>query len=106
MKGLIKEAEELLEEDGEPATKDALLIAAAQKVEHYEIASYGTLCTWAEALGYKQALTLLKQKHRRRRDDRWTALATSKEGQSRSTRRAVNDWLRKRMAFMPSNQNM
>jgi ferritin-like metal-binding protein YciE len=61
MKGLIKEAEELLEEDGEPATKDALLIAAAQKVEHYEIASYGTLCTWAEALGYKQALTLLKQ---------------------------------------------
>jgi ferritin-like metal-binding protein YciE len=61
MKGLIKEAEELLEEDGEPATKDALLIAAAQKVEHYEIASYGTLCTWAEALGYKQALALLKQ---------------------------------------------
>jgi ferritin-like metal-binding protein YciE len=61
MKGLIKEAEELLEEDGEPATKDALLIAAAQKVEHYEIASYGTLCTWAEALGYTQALELLKQ---------------------------------------------
>lgn len=61
MKGLIAEAEELLEEDGEPSTKDALLIAAAQKVEHYEIAGYGTLCTWAEALGYKNALALLKQ---------------------------------------------
>ena len=61
MKGLIEEAEELLKEDAEPAVKDALMIAAAQKVEHYEIASYGTLCTWAEVLGYSKALQLLKQ---------------------------------------------
>lgn len=61
MKGLIEEAEGLLQEDAEPAVKDALIIAAAQKVEHYEIATYGTLCTWAEALGYTQALKLLKQ---------------------------------------------
>lgn len=61
MKGLVKEAEEMLDEDGDAATKDAMIIASAQKVEHYEIATYGTLCTWAEALGYKNALALLKQ---------------------------------------------
>ncbi len=61
MKGLIEEAAELIKEDAEPAVKDAMLIACAQKVEHYEIATYGTLCTWAEALGYPKALKLLKQ---------------------------------------------
>lgn len=61
MKGLIEEGEELMKEDGEPAVKDAVMIAAAQKVEHYEIATYGTLCTWAERLGYSNALELLKQ---------------------------------------------
>ncbi len=61
MKGLITEAEEMLKEDADPAVKDAVIIACAQKVEHYEIATYGTLCTWAEALGYDNALKLLKQ---------------------------------------------
>ena len=61
MKGLLHEAEGLLEEDGEASVKDAVMIAAAQKVEHYEIASYGTLCTWARMLGYDQALKLLKE---------------------------------------------
>jgi ferritin-like metal-binding protein YciE len=61
MKGLIEEGEEILEKDAEPAVKDALMIAAAQKVEHYEIATYGTLCTWAKVLGYDNALQLLKQ---------------------------------------------
>ncbi len=61
MKGLITEAEDMLKEDGEAAVKDALIIACAQKVEHYEIATYGTLCTWAKALGYDRALELLKQ---------------------------------------------
>ncbi len=61
MKGLITEAEEMLKEDADPAVKDAVIIACAQKVEHYEIATYGTLCTWAEALGYRNALKLLKQ---------------------------------------------
>lgn len=61
MKGLVTEAEEMMAEDGEPAVKDAVMIACAQKVEHYEIATYGTLCTWAEALGYTDALRLLKQ---------------------------------------------
>lgn len=61
MQGLIEEAQSLLEEEAEPAVKDAMMIAAAQKVEHYEIATYGTLCEWAKILGYKNALTLLKQ---------------------------------------------
>jgi ferritin-like metal-binding protein YciE len=61
MKGLITEAESVLEESGESATKDAIIIACAQKVEHYEIATYGTLCTWADALGYKSAGKLLKE---------------------------------------------
>jgi ferritin-like metal-binding protein YciE len=60
MKGLITEAESVLEESGESAAKDAIIIACAQKVEHYEIATYGTLCTWADALGYKSAAKLLK----------------------------------------------
>jgi ferritin-like metal-binding protein YciE len=61
MSGLIEEGEGLIKEDGDPMVKDAMLIAAAQKVEHYEIATYGTLCTWAELLGYPKALKLLKQ---------------------------------------------
>ncbi|WP_253159919.1 YciE/YciF ferroxidase family protein [Stieleria tagensis] len=61
MKGLIAEAEDMLKEDAEPAVRDALIIACSQKVEHYEIATYGTLCTWAETLSYDGALKLLKQ---------------------------------------------
>ena len=59
MKGLIEEGSELMEEDAAPDVMDAALIAAAQKVEHYEIATYGTLATWAKLLGYKKALSLL-----------------------------------------------
>jgi ferritin-like metal-binding protein YciE len=59
MAGLVKEASEMMKEEAEPEVMDALLIGCAQKVEHYEIAAYGTLCTWAETLGYKKAKTLL-----------------------------------------------
>lgn len=61
MKGLVEEASEIMDETAEAAVKDAMIIAAAQKTEHYEIATYGTLCTWAEVLGYDKALKLLKQ---------------------------------------------
>ena len=60
MKGLIKEAASMMEEKASPEVMDAALIACAQKVEHYEIATYGTLCTWAKLLGYNEALDLLK----------------------------------------------
>jgi ferritin-like metal-binding protein YciE len=61
MEGLVEEGNELLQENVDPDVLDAGLIAAAQKVEHYEIASYGTVRTWAERLGYNNAAKLLQQ---------------------------------------------
>lgn len=61
MEGLIEEANEVIESTDKNEVRDAALIAAAQKVEHYEIASYGTLVTLAEQLGYKKAAKLLKE---------------------------------------------
>src|SRR5690349_13175244 len=61
MEGLVSEGSELLQEDIDPEVIDAGLIAAAQKVEHYEIASYGTVRTWAERLGKNSAVRLLQQ---------------------------------------------
>jgi len=79
MKGLIKEGNETVKLRGDDATRDAALIAAAQKVEHYEIATYGTLCTWAEMLGEREALTLLKQNlsEEKLTDEKLTKLAES-----------------------------
>lgn len=59
MEGLIEEANEVIESTEKNTIRDAALIAAAQKVEHYEIASYGTLVTLAEQLGLKHAVKLL-----------------------------------------------
>ncbi len=61
MEGLIAEGQELLEEDADPEVMDAGLIGAAQKVEHYEIAGYGTLRTYAQILGIKDQAKLLQQ---------------------------------------------
>ncbi|EAW7762289.1 ferritin-like domain-containing protein [Salmonella enterica] len=61
MEGLIEEANEVIESTEKNEVRDAALIAAAQKVEHYEIASYGTLAPLAEQLGYSKALKLLKE---------------------------------------------
>jgi len=61
MEGLIEEANEVIESTEKNEVRDAALIAAAQKVEHYEIASYGTLATLAEQLGYKKAVKLLAE---------------------------------------------
>jgi len=61
MEGLVEEGDELLQEDVEPDVLDAGLIAAAQKVEHYEIAGYGTARAWAQRLGYDQAARLLHE---------------------------------------------
>ena len=59
MEGLIKEGKELLQEESEPRILDAALIGALQRVEHYEIAAYGTARTFAEKLGRKQDADLL-----------------------------------------------
>jgi ferritin-like metal-binding protein YciE len=61
MEGLIEEGNEIMKEDAEPDVMDAGLIAAAQKVEHYEIASYGTARAWAQRLGYDRAARLLQE---------------------------------------------
>jgi ferritin-like metal-binding protein YciE len=61
IEGLIEEGKEKLEKEGEGAVIDAALIASAQKVEHYEIAAYGCLRTYAQLLGHDQAAKLLEQ---------------------------------------------
>jgi ferritin-like metal-binding protein YciE len=61
MEGLIKEDAEAIEENASPAAKDALLIAAAQRVEHYEMAGYGSVKTYANLLGEDEAAALLEQ---------------------------------------------
>jgi ferritin-like metal-binding protein YciE len=77
MKGLIKEGQEMMEELDKGATLDAALIAAAQKVEHYEIASYGTLATFAEIMGHQDAKDLLGQTldEEKEADDKLTQVA-------------------------------
>jgi ferritin-like metal-binding protein YciE len=61
MEGLVKEGSEALEQDMQEDVKDAAIIAAAQRVEHYEIAGYGTVRTYANLLGESEAEQLLEQ---------------------------------------------
>lgn len=61
MEGLIKEGEEIMEESEKGVMRDAGIIAAGQKVEHYEIATYGTLKAFAEILGHDEAAGLLQE---------------------------------------------
>jgi len=61
MEGLVEEGEEIIGMDADRDAKDAGLIASAQKVEHYEIATYGTLCSWAKQLGMQDAANILGQ---------------------------------------------
>jgi len=77
MAGLLEEGKKVMEENAETPVLDAALIGAAQKVEHYEIASYGCLCTYAEMLGYDQVHDLLGQNldEEESTDQKLTALA-------------------------------
>lgn len=61
MEGLIVEEWDIVHEDAEPAVHDAALIAAAQSIEHYEIAAYGTVCCYAELLGHDYIAELLSK---------------------------------------------
>jgi ferritin-like metal-binding protein YciE len=61
MKGILEEASEIMSEKAEPSVLDAALIGAAQKVEHYEIASYGTVVQWAKQMGRQDIKELLGQ---------------------------------------------
>ena len=61
MEGLLKEGSEVLSAKGDPSVIDAALIASAQRVEHYEMAAYGSIRTFAKRLGYTDAVKLLQQ---------------------------------------------
>ncbi len=61
MRGIIDEGDDMAGQSGDPAAIDAGIISSAQKVEHYEIAAYGTLCTWAQMMGHTRQVQLLKQ---------------------------------------------
>lgn len=61
MEGILDEGSEYLKKDADPATRDAALITSAQRVEHYEIAAYGTLRAYAEMLGHHRAAELHQQ---------------------------------------------
>jgi ferritin-like metal-binding protein YciE len=88
MEGLLKEGEEIIEKRGEPDVKDAALISAAQRVEHYEIAGYGTARAYAEQLGNNDAVDQLQQilDQEHTANDLLTKLATGKGG----TRTGIN----------------
>jgi ferritin-like metal-binding protein YciE len=77
MQGLVAEGSELIEEDPEPEMLDAGLISAAQRVEHYEIAGYGCVATYAELLGENEAAELLRTtlKEEHETDEKLTELS-------------------------------
>lgn len=77
MKGLIEEGREVLEEDGEESVLDAALIGAAQRVEHYEMAAYGTARALAETLGHEDAARLLEEtlEEEKTADEKLTSIA-------------------------------
>jgi ferritin-like metal-binding protein YciE len=83
MKGLIEEAKELIAEDAPPEVKDVGLIGSAQRVEHYEIAGYGTARTLAEQLGHADFVKLLEQtlQEEKQTDVKLTRLAVNRVNQ-------------------------
>lgn len=77
MEGLVSEAREIIDKGLPAEVLDAALIGAAQKAEHYEIASYGTVCAWAKAMGHDKVLKLLHEnlEEERATDEKLTSLA-------------------------------
>lgn len=77
MAGILKEGKSVMAEDFDDATMDACLIAAAQRVEHYEMAAYGTLIAWAKLLGETKVVKLLEEtlKQENSADKKLTGLA-------------------------------
>ncbi len=78
MEGLVKEGQEVINMQGNPTVKDAALIANGQRIEHYEIAGYGTVRTYADVLGYGDDKSLLQETldEEGNADDKLTQLAT------------------------------
>jgi len=79
MAGIIAEGQNAMGEDFDDPTLDAVLVASAQRVEHYEMAAYGTLIAWAEAMGHDDAVSLLQENlgEEKATDEKLTQLAES-----------------------------
>jgi ferritin-like metal-binding protein YciE len=79
VEGILDEGEDLMDADAPPAVADAALISSAQRVEHYEIAGYGTACNFARRLGFEDHAQLLHQtlEEERETDRKLTSLADS-----------------------------
>ena len=79
MAGIIEEGRSVMGEDFEGTTLDACLIAAAQRAEHYEMAAYGTLVSWAKAMGHQEAAGLLEEilDEEKATDEKLTQIAES-----------------------------
>jgi ferritin-like metal-binding protein YciE len=77
MAGIIEEGKSIMEEDFDETTMDACLIAAGQRAEHYEMAAYGTLVAWAQAMGHTEAAALLQETldEEKATDEKLTSLA-------------------------------
>jgi ferritin-like metal-binding protein YciE len=77
MEGILKEGEMIMQKNMDNNVKDAALIAAAQKVEHYEIAMYGTMATWADFMGEDEIASMLKEtlEEEKRTDQKLTEMA-------------------------------
>lgn len=84
MMGLLTEGKEIMEEEGEEPVIDAGLIAAAQKVEHYEMAGYGCLISWARTLGHDGAAKVLQQTldEEKQTDEKLSVIAKELNGES------------------------
>ena len=82
--GIIDEGKSIMEEDFDDVTMDACLIAAGQRAEHYEMAAYGTLVAWAQAMGHTEAADLLQETldEEKAADEKLSALAESGINQS------------------------
>ncbi|MGA2113907.1 MAG: ferritin-like domain-containing protein [Bryobacteraceae bacterium] len=95
MQGILEEGEEMLGKDAEPEVRDAAIISACQRVEHYEIAAYGTVRTYAQQMGQERAAAVLKQTldEEMAADKKLTQIANSQvniEARTVSSRRAAS----------------
>jgi ferritin-like metal-binding protein YciE len=88
MKGIISEGEDILDEDTDPWIKDAAIIAAAQKAEHYEIAAYGTLRAWARILGRQDVEQLVEftLEEEKKADEKLNGIASRLNARAASVR--------------------
>lgn len=93
MEGLVEEGSEVIDEDFEGSLMDAALIGAAQRVEHYEIAAYGTVCAFAEELGETEQVSLLTEtlEEEKETDEKLTELAQEINAQANEGEEAHQD---------------